>query len=321
VRPDDLPDRFRIGDADRRRDDSGPAPPEGPAVPPLQRAARVAPFGIIGSMAVHLLPFALLLGWSGKPPETPPPIPVTLVLEKAPPAPAEKATPAPRRASENVGAKVAKSGRSDEKPSPTPAPAETKTAAIAPPHPPAPPAPPEAQQTPVSPNPAAPSKAEAAAIPPPPEKPAVPMRRTAMRQVPKPEWPVPPPRPAERARVPHRIEPAARELPHAGDVPGPAAVRDAYLAQLRVLTLRYLSRVPPGFIAGRHGNMALAIRVLGDGTIARIAVASGSGYPDIDSRFEQIIGSMARFPPLPPSYPGDAADLTLRLRFPDALEE
>ena len=319
VRPDDLLDRFRIGDGDQGRADSGLVAPE---ERPLRRrqAARTAPFGIIGSAALHLLPFVFLLSWSGKPAEAPPPIPVKLVMVEPGPKPAEKAAPAPRRASEDIGEKVAKSGRSDAKPTPPAAPAETKTAAIAPPRPPAPATEPERAPEPPLPAPP-PPKADAAPIPPPPEKPAVPVRRAALRPSPTPAKPRSPSRPAERLLASRPVRSAAREMPHAGEVPGPAAVRDAYLAELRVLTLHYLRTVSPGFIGGRRGDMALVIRVLGDGTIARIAVANGSGYPDIDSRFEQIIGAIARFPPLPPSYPGDAADLTLRLRFPDALEE
>lgn len=305
-----------------RRLDPGRAVTDGPEPPPQWRSHAV-PFGIVGSLALHLLPFALLLSWHSKTMELPAPIPIRLVIEKPPPEPGKKPLPPARRASEDIGEKVPKPSRFSDRPAPPPATTETETAAMAPPPQPAPPAPrpapPETDKAAVPPPLSAPD-AQAALIAPPPEKPAAPVRKVALRHPPKPSWPLPVPRLAERISAPRHAGPAAQGMPHAGEVPGPAAIRDEYLAYLRVLTLRYLRTVSPGFIAGRSGSMALTIRVLGDGTIARIALASGSGYADIDSRFEQIIGGMGHFPPLPPSYPGDSADLTLRLRFPDALE-
>ena len=58
---------------------------------------------------------------------------------------------------------------------------------------------------------------------------------------------------------------------------------------------------------------------MGDGTIARISVARGSGYPDIDTKIEQMVAAVRRFPPLPQWYQGPQIELTFRLRFPEAL--
>ena len=67
---------------------------------------------------------------------------------------------------------------------------------------------------------------------------------------------------------------------------------------------------------GRRGTTSLAIRVLGDGTIARIAVLQSSGYPDIDARIMQIVAAVGRFPPLPPWIDQPSWDINFHLRFP-----
>ena len=58
------------------------------------------------------------------------------------------------------------------------------------------------------------------------------------------------------------------------------------------------SVLPPSFLAGRRGVTVLKIVVRGDGTIARTEVAHHSGYGDIDSKVEQMIAAVRRFPPL-----------------------
>jgi len=149
-----------------------------------------------------------------------------------------------------------------------------------------------------------------------------------------PDEPVPPPEPTETqtamvtppppkpAPVVHRPQPVLRlPLPlQPGRVPGPAATRDEYLAYLVALTRRHLDLLPLSMVGARRGETTLTIRVLDDGSVARIAVAQGSGYPDIDERIERMVAAVGRFPPLPQWFQGPAMELRLRLQFPEALE-
>ena len=56
---------------------------------------RGLPFGVAGSLALHLLPLLALVSWASAPPDIPELIPVQLVLE-TPPAPAPQQAPTPR---------------------------------------------------------------------------------------------------------------------------------------------------------------------------------------------------------------------------------
>ena len=66
-----------------------------PARPPASDRRRNAPWGLLGSLAVHLSPLLLLLSFAGPPAEIPAPIPVQLVLEAPPPPPEPLSPPAP----------------------------------------------------------------------------------------------------------------------------------------------------------------------------------------------------------------------------------
>ena len=99
-------------------------------------------------------------------------------------------------------------------------------------------------------------------------------------------------------------------------MPGPPAVRDEYLAYLVTLVRPHLYLLPPAMLNGRRGTTSLAVRVLGDGTIARIAVSQSSGYPDIDARVIQVVAAVGRFPPLPPWVEQPSWDINFHLRFP-----
>jgi protein TonB len=154
---------------------------------------------------------------------------------------------------------------------------------------------------------------EAAATPPPEET-----RIAAV--APPPPKPVPPPKPAAASPAWHRLDAVPQEARREARVPGPAATRDEYLAYLVALTRRHFDMLPMSMVAGRHGETVLAILVLGDGTIARIAIEHSSGYPDIDARIERMVSAVGRFPPLPQWYQGPNIELNLRLRFPEALE-
>src|SRR5579862_3752650 len=187
VRPDDLLDLFAIdatatdlpptarhepaagaaygssSSADPARLDPARAVAE-PATRPTTRR-RVSPFGLIGSLGLHLLPFLLLITWSSNPAEPPPPIPVHLVIErplptepKPPPPPAEKKPPPGRLASVDMGDPSAKAEPAPAAP-PAVDPAERQAAATPPPNLAPPPTPPEPAPPPaVTPRP----------IPPPP---------------------------------------------------------------------------------------------------------------------------------------------------------
>jgi TonB family protein len=244
--------------------------------------------GLVGSLALHLLPLLLLVSWASAPADTPMPIPVQLVIETPPPPPlAQEARKLPPRgplASEDMGAPEAKRpemAAAPDEPVPPPDPTETRTAMVPQP----------------TPKPEPPREAAAAPMP----------------------KPTPPPKPTPAV---HRPQPVLRlPLPlQPGRVPGPAATRDEYLAYLVALTRRHLDLLPLSMVGARRGETTLTIRVLDDGTVARIAVAQGSGYPDIDERIERMVAAVGRFPPLPQWFQGPSMELRLRLQFPEALE-
>ena len=272
---------------DPDRAEAEPAPPS-----PLRRQ-RSPPFGIIGSLGVHLLPLLLLLDWTGAPAETSGAIPVQLVLEAPPQAPEKPPTPT-SLASEDLGAKPTPVPQAAPAPPPTPVePPPPRIAAVVPPPEPMPQAAPKPAPEP-APKPAPKPKPPPEAHPAPPRPPA-------------------PPKP-----TPAAARPAVRpEKPgHEDGAPGPAATREDYLAQLVTLTRRHLDLLTTGVIAGRSGETVIALTVLADGTIAHIAIAQSSGYPDIDARVEQMVAAAGRFPPLPSWFHGASWDLDFRLRFP-----
>jgi protein TonB len=276
----------------------------GPSAPVESRRRGVSP-GLLLSLALHLLPLLLLVRWSGAPVEVPTPIPVRLVMEQPPSPPPEPAAhpelpakpppepPEGRLASEEVEAPA-------DKPTDPPAPQ--------PPEPQADPEPgPQAKTE------ATPELRQAASLVPPQSQPTLldheALALAAPSVEPLPEKPAPPaasPKPAPRSR------PTQREAA----ITGPPAARDEYLAYLVTLVRPYLRLLPPELLQGRRGTTSLAIRVLGDGTIARITVAQSSGYPDIDARVVQIIAAVGRFPPLPSWIDQPSWDINFHLRFP-----
>lgn len=247
---------------------------------PLRRRPGLV-IGVLGSLGLHLMPLLALVHWNSAPDAIAMPIPVQLVLEEPPPPP-----PAPPSPEE----KPLVPGRLASEDMGEPA-TEPPQAAAAPP-----------SETQI-----------AAAIPPP--KPAPPAETQIAAAIPRPR-PMPPPKPAEPAGIWHRLDAA----PHAARLepraPGPAAARDEYLAYLVSLTRRHLDLLPMSMIAGRSGETILEVLVLGDGTIARVGVTHGSGYPEIDARVEKMVIAVGRFPPLPQWYQGPSMELSFRLRFP-----
>lgn len=282
MRPDDRDEtRFEISAATGALPESARPEPVSADDASRQRHLRL---GVFASLAMHLLPFALFLGWSGAPAEIAAPIPVQLVLEEppppAPPPPAPEAKPPPpgRLASVDIG---------DMAPRPEPAkPAETQVAMASPaPHPTPPPKLVSALPKPVP----EPEPLAAAQEPPPP----------------------PAARPAKQASAARLPPPSARPA----QVPGPEAARDEYLAYCEMLIRGNIGMLPPSFLAGRSGVAILSILILADGTIASVAIKQSSGHRDIDVRAQHMVVTVRRFPPLPQWFPGPNLPVTFHLAF------
>ena len=268
-----------------------------PAKPPASDRPRHAPWGLLGSLAVHLSPL-LLLSFAGPPAEIPAPIPVQLVLEQPPPPP-EPPPPAPPAKPPLGRLASVDMGETDPQPepeakAPPPPPAETQMAMASPPKPTPPPELVSALPKPV------------------PEAAALALPHDAAQESSPPPAPAPSPKPAVKQAVARPPAPKAAQTPR---VPGPDATRDEYLAYCERLIRRYLDMVSPAFLAGRSGVAVLSIVVLADGTISRVAVKQSSGYPDIDLRAEQMISAVRRFPPLPQWFQGPALPVNFHLAF------
>ena len=278
--------------------------------PPVESRQRGWPFGSIGSLVLHLLPLLLLLDWPMQPPAEITPIPVQLVVEPPPPppkpAPKPIAKPAPkpppprgRIASEDLGDTQAKGQDQDKSEAPA---AHKQPAAV--------------QESPAE----APQKTAAVTPPPPAPAPAeiAPAKPPEPRELPVPK---PSPKPAQAAHQPLRRVPERGHLqPRPARFPGPAATRDEYLAYLAALTREHLNLLPQGVVGSRRGETVIEVLVLDDGTIATLRVGRSSGYPDIDSRVEQMIRAVGRFPPLPQWFQGPSMQLQFRLQFPVGLD-
>jgi TonB family protein len=291
-------DRPRRLDAGRAR-----AEPEWRRPPPASRLQRTLPFALIASVALHLLPLLALLAWRAAPADIAAPIPVQLVIVRPPPPspppapprekpPPEKMRPPPpgRLASEDVGNPAARQRRPPQGAAPAtvaPEAGPPKMVAVLPPLP-----------------------ARPFELPPPSEE----------RPATEADLPRPRPRPTSaKAPVVRRSAPVQREAAHFGLILGPAASRDEYLAYCNALIRRHFDLLPLSYVGGRRGLTVLTLLVLDDGTIAHIAVARSSGYPDIDRRVEQIVAAVRRFPPVPQWFQGEAMSLEYELPFPGAL--
>lgn len=291
--------------------DPSRATPE-PDRPPAPGRQRASPLSLFGSLAVHLSPLLLLLSWSSAPAEIPAPIPVQLVLEEPPPPPSPPPPPAPEAKTPPPGRLASRDiGASPAEPDATPPgaidaaaerPKETQLAAALPPPKPAPPPELVSALPPPAPTPEplpAPQDLKLAFASEPlaaphEAKPTPPVKHSAKQAVAA--WPLPSQRVAR--------------------TPGPAATRDEYLVYCEALIRRYHDMLPSSFLAGRRGATTISILVLGDGTIARMAVAQSSGHPDIDSRILQMVAAVRRFPPLPPRFEGSSAPFLFHKVFP-----
>jgi TonB family protein len=317
MRPDDLLDRFRIdptsagpsGDRhpellfaavpgpheapDPKRLDPGRATAEPQRSPWIARRHGLALLGLIASLCLHLLPLLALLDWRAAPTEIAPPIPVQLVVEQPPPKPPpqpkpEEPKPPPRGrlSSTDIGEPASQPDQPTAATAATPdEPADTRIAAAPEPMPKPAPMP------------------EPVAVSPPKPKPTPELKRTPRRTV--------------VARLAPNPTPSLRST----HVPGPAATRDEYLAYCMAMIRRYYDMLPAAFIGGRRGQTLLSVVVLDDGTIARINIKQSSGYRDIDSRIEQMVASVRRFPPLPQWIQGQSVTLDYAQSFPEGLLE
>lgn len=243
------------------------------------------------SLAVHLLPLLIILGWPKPAADLTPPIAIELVFEQPPPPPQPVPDTPPQQpehpqgplASEDMGnvkPKAEGTAATEAPPAPgekAPSPAETQTAAAAPP-------------------------------PIPPLKPAPP-REPSPVSLPKPAGTQAPP----RENTPH-------EAPRAARYAGPSASRDEYLAYLVALTRQHLNLLPLSLVGSRSGETVVSVVVMADGAIGPVSVARSSRYPDIDQRIAQMVKAVGKFPPLPQWYQGNAVQLELTMRFPEALE-
>lgn len=142
--------------------------------------------------------------------------------------------------------------------------------------------------------------------------------------------PMPPPKPAPPKESSFQLKPSGAQTPHHDTTPhaaphaaryaGPAASRDEYLAYLVSLTRQHMNLLPLSFIAGRSGETVISVTVYDNGGIGPLGVVRSSGYPDIDKRIEDMVAAVGKFPPLPQWYQGNAVQLELSLKFPEALE-
>jgi hypothetical protein len=248
------------------------------------------------SLVFHLLPLLGLIIWPLMMIEPPAPIPVHLVFEEPPPPPPSQPQqqpkptqlePPPRGPLSSVDQGTIKQldlGRSAD-PVPLPSAGETQQ------------------------NPTETQTAAAAAPPLPQPKPTPPREDQATVHPPKPSGaPV-----ARHDETPH-------DAPHSARYAGTPTTRDEYLAYLVTLTRQHMDLLPLSVVGDRRGETVISVVVYDNGTIGPIGVIRGSGYSDIDHRIEQMVAAVHKFPPLPQWYQGNAVQLELTLKFPEALE-
>ena len=255
--------------------------PDDLSATPRQRASAIS---LLGSLGVHLPTLLVIILGSSAPAEIQGAIPVQLVVVEAASAP--DAVEADRPQAESTS----------ETPQAASAASAAASPAVAPPVPPAPQPPaPEPQVAEIT-------------RPPTPNRPPQPI-------------PVALPKPAPAALAANRPEPAPNQRAREAQVPGSDATRGDYLDYLVTLTRGHLDMLPLAFLAGRHGRITLSVLVFEDGSISRVAVKRGSGYPDIDARIEQMVAAVGRFPPVPESFRRPSVELDFNMIFPDALQQ
>ena len=252
----------------------------------------------LASLLFHLLPLLALIIWPLLMVEPPSPIPVQLVFEPppqpAPPPPQPQPAPKPPQLENALAGPRSSVDQGLVKPQldlgRTPDPVQQPTLGQPEPNP---------------------TETQTAMIPPvPPPKPAPPKDQPGFH-LSKPSGALNAPKTETRHEAP----------PHTARYAGPAATRDEYLAYLVALTRQHMDMMPLSFVGNRRGEAVISVTVYDNGGIGPLGVLRSSGYPDIDRRIEQMITAVGRFPPLPQWFQGNAVQLELTLRFPEALEE
>lgn len=271
-------------------------------VPAVGRAIRLR--SPLVSLAFHGLVVAAIILFPLLAIEPPPPIPVQLVFEAPPPPPPPPPPPQaqpqpqpqpqpkfevpPRGPLSSVDQGVVKPAELGRTADPVQQPSAGRQ-----------------EQTP--------TETQTATATPPPvpmPKPAPPKHDQPAIHLPKPSG----------AEIPRHDE-TPREAPHTARYAGPAASRDEYLAYLVALTRQHIDLLPMSYIGGRRGETIVSVVVNANGVIGPLRIIRGSGYPDIDSRIEQMVAAVRRAPPLPQWYQGDAVELEFTMKFPEALEQ
>jgi TonB family protein len=272
-------------------------------LPPAVREWAMRWSSPLVAVALHLLPVVAVILLPLLMIEPPPPIPVQLVFEEPPPPPPPpppQPQPQPKPQPKFQQPKM-ETGRL----------ASVDMGAVKP-----------QQELGRTPDPvASPSAGEqrpdpsdtqtATTTPPPPiplPKPSPPNRPSSV-QLPKPSG----------AHVPHREE-VPHEQAHTARYAGMASTRDEYLAYLVSLTRQHMDLLPLSFIGDRRGEAIISVTVYDNGGIGPVGIIHSSGYPDIDKRIEEMVLAVHKFPPLPQWYQGNAVQLEMTLRFPEAVE-
>jgi protein TonB len=249
------------------------------------------------SLAIHLLPALIIILIPLLVIEPPPPIPVQLVFEETPPPAPELQQQQPQQQPKWETGRLSSVDTGVVKPNLD---LGRSTDALQPP------SAAEPQQNPAE-------TKTTAVVPPPPmplPKPAPPKEKPAPFQMPKPSG----------ANVPRREE-TPHETAHSARASGVAAARDDYLAYLVTLTRQHINLLPMSVVGDRHGETVISVMVYADGRIGPLSIMRSSGYPDIDQRIQAMVAAVGKFPPLPQWYQGEAVQLELTLRFPDALTQ
>jgi protein TonB len=270
-------------------------------LPPAVAAWAMRWSAPLASLAFHLFPVIAVILLPLLLVEPPPPIPVQLVFEQPPPPPPpppqqQQAPPKPQPPPKMETGRLSSVDMGVVKP-------DLQLGRSTDP----------VQQPSAAPRQPDPTETETATTTPPPPvplpKPTPPKEQKSAFLVPKPSG----------ANVPRREE-VPHEAPHSARYAGMASTRDEYLAYLVSLTRQHIGLLPMSVVGGRHGETVISVTVYDNGRIGSLGVIHSSGYPDIDQRIEQMIAAVGKFPPLPQWYQGDAVQLELTLKFPDALE-
>ena len=137
------------------------------------------------------------------------------------------------------------------------------------------------------------------APPPPPPKPEPPAETPVAKAVPKPAQLKLIPQPGGARKPTPAPEAEDHGEGHKGNIPGPDATRDEYLAYVQQLILEHRDMLSAAYTGGRHAAMVLDIRINARGSILQVFVKRSSGYADLDKRAQEMTFSAGQLPPVP----------------------